>query len=110
MECGKVTILGCILYMILRLKMYIYSMNVISNISVYRREFFSFCHLISGYSLEDLTKIEKHKLIGSECARWVAPTFASVISLAAFLSPIAMVLLPKLTIIPGFFNQTLQVR
>ena len=61
--------------------------------------------------MEDLTKIEKpDKLIGSECGRWVAPTFASLISLLAFLSPVAMVLLPKLAVIPGFFNQTLQVR
>jgi len=63
----------------------------------------------TGYSLEDLTKIEKpDKLIGSECGRWVAPTFASIISLVAFLSPIAMVILPKTYLIPGFFNQTLQ--
>jgi len=62
----------------------------------------------TGYSLEDLTKIEKPNLIGSECGRWVAPTLASIISLVSFLSPVAMVLLPKLTVIPGFFNQTLQ--
>lgn len=62
----------------------------------------------TGYSLEDLTKIEKHdNLVGSECGRWVAPTFTTVLSLLAFISPVAMVLLPKLQVIPGFFNTTL---
>jgi len=58
----------------------------------------------TGYSLEDLSKIEKPEhLIGSECGRWAAPTFTIIFSSIAFLSPIAMVLLPKLTMIPGLF-------
>jgi len=59
--------------------------------------------------MEDLTKIEKSQhLIGSTCARWVTPTFASVICFVAYVTPIAMVGLPKLSFIPGFFNETIQ--
>lgn len=58
----------------------------------------------TGYSNEDLSKIEKpDHLIGPECGRWVAPTFTIILSTLAFVSPVAMVLLPKLTLIPGLF-------
>jgi len=56
----------------------------------------------TGFSMEDMRgkfgKENFEETIGIGCARYVGTTLASILSVIAFLSPIAMVILPKLGI------------
>ncbi|XP_011436082.1 vang-like protein 2 [Crassostrea angulata] len=56
----------------------------------------------TGFSMEDMRgkfgKESFEETIGIGCARYVGTTLASILSVIAFLSPIAMVILPKLGI------------
>jgi vang-like len=52
-----------------------------------------------AYSMEDMSKIKDFEnSIGFNCARYIGSIFAGVIGLVAFVSPIAMVVLPKIGI------------
>ena len=53
-----------------------------------------------GFSVEDMSRLNKdlEESIGFNCARYVGSIFAAIVSIVAFLSPIVMVVLPKLNI------------
>ena len=52
----------------------------------------------TGFSMEDMSRITKdiEESIGFNCARYVGSTLAGLMGLLAFVSPIVMVVLPKL--------------
>ncbi|ELT97931.1 hypothetical protein CAPTEDRAFT_198451 [Capitella teleta] len=56
----------------------------------------------TGFSMEDMSRINKdlEESIGFNCARYVGSILAGLLGLVAFLSPIAMVVLPKLHLKP----------
>ena len=52
----------------------------------------------TGFSMEDMSRITKdmEDSIGFNCARYAGSVTAGILGLAAFLSPVAMVILPKI--------------
>jgi vang-like len=52
----------------------------------------------TGFSMEDMSRITKdmEQSIGFNCARYVGSILAAMLGLFAFLSPVAMVILPKI--------------
>ena len=53
-----------------------------------------------GFSMEDMSRIDKNleDSIGFNCARYIGSLLASVLALLSSLSPVAMVMLPKLNL------------
>ena len=51
----------------------------------------------TGFSMEDMSRINKdlENSIGFNCVRYLGTILAAILGLAAFLSPVAMVILPK---------------